>query len=351
MNNTRRAREVIAEARDLLGGNGILLDYHVIRHMADIEAHPHLRGHRDHPDPHRRKGHHRCRRLRLTRPATHRTSGPRRRRAVSVDVDRVRLRTSTRGSGSPLLIITGLGASLELAEPFEREMVTRGRRTISFDAPGVGESTGYRWPRRMPGVARTIERLLDALDYRQVDVIGVSLGGVIAQQLAHQAPDRVRRLVLVATGPGRRAGRHPRVTAGDARTGHPTPVHLTQYYRQHRRRPLRRAGPHRPRRPAARLHHPVRPNPKPGGYLGQLYAISFWTGIPWLRQLHQPTLVLTGDDDPIIPVLNGRILAHCIPNAQLHIIPGGGHLILLERPAETADLVANFLQITNRTIH
>ena len=66
MNNTRKAREVIAEARDLLGGNGILLDFHVMRHMADIEAHPHLRRHRDHPDPHRRKGHHRCRCLRLT---------------------------------------------------------------------------------------------------------------------------------------------------------------------------------------------------------------------------------------------------------------------------------------------
>ena len=65
MNNTRKARQVIAEARDLLGGNGILLDYHVMRHMADIEAHPHLRGHRDHPDPDRRTRHHRCRRLLL----------------------------------------------------------------------------------------------------------------------------------------------------------------------------------------------------------------------------------------------------------------------------------------------
>src|SRR6478752_7421074 len=119
-----------------------------------------------------------------------------------VDVDGVRLRTSIRGTGTPLLIITGLGASLELAEPFEREIVARGLQAISFDAPGVGESTGYPWPRRMPGVARTVERMLDELGHQQVDVIGVSLGGVIAQQLAHQAPDRVRRLVLAATGPG-----------------------------------------------------------------------------------------------------------------------------------------------------
>ncbi len=60
--------------------------------------------------------------------------------------------------------------------------------------------------------------------------------------------------------------------------------------------------------------------------------------------------MLTGDDDPIIPVLNGRILAHCIPGAHLHVVEGGGHLFLLERPAESADLVATFLQEADRTI-
>jgi poly(3-hydroxyoctanoate) depolymerase len=109
-----------------------------------------------------------------------------------IDVDGVRLRTSVSGAGRPLLIITGLGASLELAYPFERELNSRGIQTISYDAPGVGESTPYPWPRRMRGVARTAERLIDALGYRTVDVFGVSLGGVVAQQLAHQAPTRVR---------------------------------------------------------------------------------------------------------------------------------------------------------------
>ena len=65
--------------------------------------------------------------------------------------------------------------------------------------------------------------------------------------------------------------------------------------------------------------------------------------IPWLRRLRQPTLVLAGDDDPIIPALNGRILAHFIPDARLHVVPGGGHLFLLERPAEMARHVADFL--------
>jgi pimeloyl-ACP methyl ester carboxylesterase len=133
-------------------------------------------------------------------PAPGRSSDADERRFI--DVGEVRLRVSVRGSGDPLLLITGIGASLELAEPFETEMVARGFQVISFDAPGVGQSTGYRFPHRMPGIARTIEQLLDALGLQRVDVLGVSLGGVIAQQLAQQAPGRVRRLVLAATGAG-----------------------------------------------------------------------------------------------------------------------------------------------------
>jgi poly(3-hydroxyalkanoate) depolymerase len=261
-----------------------------------------------------------------------------------VDVDGVRLRASTRGAGPALLIITGLGASLELSEPFERQIVARGRRVISFDAPGVGESTGYRWPKRMPGVARTIELLLDELGHRQVDVIGVSLGGVVAQQLAHQAPDRVRRLVLAATGPG--------VVGLGGIPGSPRAM-LALLTRRRYQSPdyYRRVagglyGGMARTDPDGLLHGSIArfsQTPTLGGYLGQLYAISLWTGVPWLGRLRQPTLILTGDDDPIIPVLNGRILAHLIPDAELRIIPDGGHLFLLERPAEIADLVADFL--------
>jgi pimeloyl-ACP methyl ester carboxylesterase len=74
-----------------------------------------------------------------------------------------------------------------------------------------------------------------------------------------------------------------------------------------------------------------------------LYAISGWSSLLWLSRLSQPTLVLAGDDDPIVPLVNGRILARRIPNARLHVVPGGGHLFLLERPAELASLVVAFL--------
>jgi len=262
-------------------------------------------------------------------------------RFVDIDADRVRLRASVRGSGPPLLLITGIGANLDLGAPFERELAARGVQAISFDAPGIGQSTPYAWPRRMPGIARTVQRLLDALGYGRVDVLGVSLGGVIAQQLAHQAPDRVRRLVLAATGPGLGGvPGSPRVLLSLAT---PRRYYQPGYYRRIAGRVYGGAAR---RDPDALLHGSLArfiERPSLRGYLGQIYAISGWTSMPWLRTLRQQTLVLAGDDDPIVPLVNGRILARCIPDARLHIVRHGGHLFLLESPAEIAALVAGFL--------
>ncbi len=258
-----------------------------------------------------------------------------------VDADGVRLRTSVRGNGPPLLLITGLGANLELAGPFERELTARGVQVIGFDAPGIGQSTPYHRPRRMPGFARTVERMLDALGYDRVDVLGVSLGGVVAQQLAHQAARRVRRLVLAATGPG--LGGVPGSPRALLALATPRRYYQPDYYRSIAGRVY---GGDARNDPDASLHGSLArfiERPSALGYLGQLYAISGWTSMPWLWTLRQPTLVVSGDDDPIVPLVNGRILARWIPDARLHVVRGGGHLFLLERPAQMAALVSGFL--------
>ncbi len=261
-----------------------------------------------------------------------------------VDAGGVRLRTAVRGSGPPLLLITGIGANLDLGAPFERELAGRGLQAISFDAPGIGQSTAYTWPRRMPGIAQTVQRMLDALGYDRVDVLGVSLGGVIAQQLAHQASDRVRRLVLAATGPGLGGvPGSPRVLWALAT---PRRYYQPDYYR---RIAGRIYGGAARRDPDALLHGSIArftQRPSLRGYAGQIYAISGWTSIPWLWTLRQRTLVLAGDDDPIVPLVNGRILARCIPHARLHVVRHGGHLFVLENPAEIAGVVAGFLTAT-----
>jgi poly(3-hydroxyalkanoate) depolymerase len=261
-----------------------------------------------------------------------------------IDVDGVRLRTSTSGdagAGPPLLLISGIGASLDLAAPFQRALNGRGVRTISYDAAGAGQSTPYAWPRRMRGVARTVERLLDAFGHATLDVFGVSLGGIVAQQLAHQAPRRVRRLVLAATGPGLGGiPGSPRVLWALAT---PRRYHQPDYYRRTAADVYGGAARRDPdtllHGSLARFTHP----PTMRGYASQLYAIAGWTSLPWLRQLRQPTLVLAGDDDPIVPLANARILAHLIPDAHLQVIPGGGHLFVLEDPAAIANDVAEFL--------
>jgi len=261
-----------------------------------------------------------------------------------VDAHGLRLRTSIRGTGSPLLLLTGIGASLEFSAPLERALNPHGLQTIALDAPGTGESSQYLRPRRMPGLARTVEHALDSLGYDQVDVLGASFGGVLAQQLAHQAPQRVRRLVLASTGCG--------VAGLGGIPGSPRTLLALATPRRHQSLDYYRRiagalyGGQARHDPDSLLHGSIARFSKARsvrGYVDQLYAISFWTGLPWLWRLRQPTLVLAGDDDPIVPPINGRILTLVIPHARLEIIHGGGHLFLVERPTEMAALIAKFL--------
>lgn len=257
-----------------------------------------------------------------------------------LDIEEVRLRTSVRGVGRPLLLITGLGASLDLAVPFEEQLCARGHQVISFDAPGVGDSTPYRRPRRLPGLVRTIGRLLDRLGFEQVDVLGVSLGGAVAQQLARSAPERVRRLVLAATAPG--VGGVPGSPRALMHLATPRRYRNPADYAEIAGRIYGGAARRDPAGMVRAVLGSTRP-PSTIGYLGQLYAVSGWSSLPWLHTVQHPTLVLAGDDDPIVPLLNGHLMAWRLPDARLHVVRGGGHLFILERPAEIAEVVTTFL--------
>jgi poly(3-hydroxyoctanoate) depolymerase len=266
------------------------------------------------------------------------------RRIQLVDVDGIRIRAAIRGEGQPLLLVMGIGGNIEMWEPFERALEGSGIQTITFDAPGVGESTSWRRPRRMGGLARTVDHLVGALGYEAVDVLGVSFGGALAQQLVRQFPDRVRRVVLAATAPGL-----PGIGGVPGRPGAllalatPRRYYSPTYFRKVA--PTLYGGRIRrePELLAEQAHARMTRPPSPQGYLAQLYAIAGWTNLPWLPLIDHPTLVMAGDDDPIIPVLNGRILARLMPHARLEVITGGGHLFLLEEAERSAALVREFL--------
>jgi len=250
-----------------------------------------------------------------------------------------RLRIARAGEGPPLLLINGLGANLEMWQPFVREV--QGRELIAFDLPGVGQSGRNRWPMRMPALAHLVTRLLDRLGHERIDVLGYSLGGLLAQELAHRAPDRVARLVLCATTPGMPSvPPNPLVTM--------LMLSPARYYnrrlaelivpmiaggRTARDRRILGAGL------AARLSQP----PTAVGYLHQLYAISGWSSHPWLRGLRHRTLVVHGDRDPVVPLINGRYLARAIPNGRLRVVRGAGHLFLLDQPASAVPAIETFL--------
>jgi pimeloyl-ACP methyl ester carboxylesterase len=90
---------------------------------------------------------------------------------------------------------------------------------------------------------------------------------------------------------------------------------------------------------AARLSHP----PSSLGYAYQLYAAASFSSLPWLHRLNQPTLVVAGDDDPVVPLANARLLASRIPHARLHVVRGGGHLFLLDQPEQAVPAIRRFL--------
>jgi pimeloyl-ACP methyl ester carboxylesterase len=112
-----------------------------------------------------------------------------------------RLRVAIRkgaGTRTPLLLMNGIGVNLEVLQPFV-DALDPAIEVIRFDVPGTGGSPAPRIPYRFSAHARLVTQMLDQLGYQQVDVLGISWGGALAQQFAYQYPERCRRLILVST--------------------------------------------------------------------------------------------------------------------------------------------------------
>jgi poly(3-hydroxyalkanoate) depolymerase len=264
---------------------------------------------------------------------------PERMRVLSVGgrTIRVSVREGTAG-WPPLLLCNGIGASLELFQPFVDALDPR-RPVIRFDMPGIGGSPAPVVPYHVATLPSLLAGLLDQLGYEQADVLGISWGGGLAQQFALSRRDRVRRLVLVATAPGAlMVPGNPRVllrmlTPRRHRDpGYAARVAGELYGGSAREDPL-----------VARdlLHATTRLGPA-RGYFYQLIATIGWTSLPWLPKLRPRTLILAGDDDPIIPVVNARIMNWLIPRSRLHVYHGG-HLELAADPERLAAAVEAFL--------
>ncbi len=186
--------------------------------------------------------------------------------------------------------------------------------------------------------------MLDQLGYQQVDVLGISWGGGLAQQFAYQYPERCRRLILVSTGTGAlMVPARPSVLAKMATPRrYQDPAHMAQvageiYGGKVRTQP--------------ELAHEFARTVRSGGsqgYFYQMLGTVGWTSIPWLRKLQQPTLILHGDEDPLVPLINAKIMHHLIPHSKLYIFHDG-HLGLATSAQELAQVVDQFLTATIST--
>ena len=237
----------------------------------------------------------------------------------------------------PLLLFNGIGSNIELGGPFLRALGDCA--AITFDVPGVGHSPAPGFPYRMAWLAWLARKVLDELGCDKVDVLGASWGGALAQQFAMQYPDRVRRLVLAATGMGAGAMVPGKLRAFaelfDARRLL-EPDYLAQVA------PMVYGGRFRTDPDAIRQFLALAGAYNWRGFRYQLLAVLGWSSLPWLWRMSMPTLIMAGSDDPLVPQVNAKLQAKLMPRARLHVLDDG-HLFLLSSARESAAAVTRFL--------
>jgi pimeloyl-ACP methyl ester carboxylesterase len=250
-----------------------------------------------------------------------------------------RVRVRVHGAGPPVLLINGLGSNV--ATWSELLNLLEGFEVITFDAPGAGRSQTPRLPYTIARIADTAREILDQLGHEHADVLGYSLGGAVAQQLALQAPDRVRRLVLSSSSCG--AGSIP----GSVRALIAVMTPARHYAKAGHRIAMKMVNlaPAEKtsvfvREQAADWHHEAAPSPV--GYMLQMTAFSGFRSLPWLHKITHPTLVLSGSDDRLMPAANSAILAAYIPNARMRVFEGWGHYILHDHTSGAGATVRDF---------
>jgi pimeloyl-ACP methyl ester carboxylesterase len=266
-----------------------------------------------------------------------------------VVVDGTTIAYAELGRGDPLVLINGTASPMAEWDPALLGALAVDRRVVVFDYPGLGASGPPPAPITMPRLADWTAGLIEELGLGSPDVLGWSMGGFVAQQLAIRHPERVDRLVLAATNPG-----GPRTVLG------PPWVQEVD------------SDPDAGAADYLRTNYPALPCPQARGraYLDRLdravdsgrfpvprvpdrtHEAMVRAEDPWLRSdanrrsladLRAPALVITGARDLVTPPANSRVLADAIPQARLVLVPRAGHSFLFQVPERVAELVRDFL--------
>jgi pimeloyl-ACP methyl ester carboxylesterase len=258
----------------------------------------------------------------------------------AAELDGLALYYEERGSGRPMLLVPGIPAIASDWAPLA-ERLGESRRVIAYDNRGSGRSTVTPGPYTAALLAADAVALLDHLGIERADVFGMSLGGMIAQEMALGWPERVDRLVLGCTHCGvDHAAPMPRAT------GRAFAMETDDW--EERMQALapfafaRGADAGLVERFVAKKARDVQ---DAEGYRAQISAALSHDSWERLPRIACPTLILTGDDDQVIPAPSSDVLHECIPDSVLYVVAGAGHLFFLERMDETVRALDKFVPV------
>jgi len=248
------------------------------------------------------------------------------------------------GSGFPVVFISGLGAGTWAWEP-QIPFFSRRYQMISFDNRGAGRSSTPPGPYSIEQMALDSIRLLHSLDIDKTFVVGLSMGGMIAQELALILPHRISGLVLAATHPGgmMRISGSPEVYERLINNNGLSQEEIVEKNIPALFSP--KTVSHRPKIiQAYRERQKDIPEQPEHAFAAQQEAIQEFDCSKRLSKIKAPTLVLAGEDDQLIPAENARRMAEHIPDSQVSILPDAGHLIHMEQTQEFNKAIDTFFQ-------
>jgi pimeloyl-ACP methyl ester carboxylesterase len=249
---------------------------------------------------------------------------------VEADGIRFAYRRFGNSTGTPIVLLQHFMGNLDNYDPAITDVLAQGREVILTDNAGVGLSTGVA-PQTVAGMARDAASLIDALGLEHVDLFGFSMGGYVAQQIAVDRPELIRRLILVGTGP--RGGDGMGQLASDV-----APLFGKVYDPQDLmwlpiffspsaasqaagHRFLERIRARTEDRDAAVSEGTVAAHAAAAREWGAAAPGSF----DYLKEIRQPTLVVNGSNDIVVPTVNSYILQQNLPNAELILFPDSNH--------------------------
>jgi len=251
-----------------------------------------------------------------------------------------RLYWEEQGDGPPVLLIMGLSFTLEMWFRVVPRL-TKSYRVILFDNRGIGKSDVPTGPYTMRMLASDAEAVLGAAGVSAAHIVGASMGGMVAQELALRSPERVLSLMLGCTSYSGLFSRWPNFRKG------PSNIAWLRASRLERERSMRHML-----YAAGTLEELIEEdiqvrcqcNWTHKGVLSQLAAILLWNSYSRLPSIKAPTLVVHGAEDHLLPPENGRIVASRIPGARFELIPDAGHILMTDQPEITIQHLLGFLE-------